>query len=69
MTKTILEMHRRTCRRKGEVQGHWRRSGHRLRGTHSQGISWIFPLPFSLPVRPPAHLYTLFMYRYILFYT
>lgn len=32
-------MRRRAGRREGEVQGHWRRPRHRLRGAYPQGIN------------------------------
>lgn len=32
-------MHRRTRCRKGEVQGHRRRPGHRIRGAYPQGLN------------------------------
>lgn len=34
-----MKMHRRTRRRKGEVQGHRRRPGHRIRGAYPQGLN------------------------------
>lgn len=36
----LIHLNRRPCLGKGKIQGYWRRSRHRFRRTHSQGINF-----------------------------